>query len=63
MSPEVTVARIGPDLCVLPVTKELRSKRGMEAPEGSEGFGVCASPLLVPCRAVQGEPARDNCSC
>lgn len=57
ISPEVTVASIGPDLCVFPVTKELRRKTGMEAPGGSEGFCVCASPLLMPCRAVQGEPA------
>lgn len=40
MSPEVTVARIGPDLCVLPVTKELRSKRGMEAQKAQRGL-VC----------------------
>lgn len=31
ISPEVAVASIGPDLCVFPVTEELRSRIGMEA--------------------------------
>lgn len=56
ISPEVTAASIGPDLCVFPVTEELRSKTGMEPSEGSEGFSEGASEFLMQCR----EPVRDN---
>lgn len=60
ISPEVTVASIGPDLSVFPVIKEKRSKAGVEAPAGSEGFCVGASEFLVQSRAAQGDPVRDN---
>lgn len=56
LSPEVTAASIGPDLCVFPVTEELRSKTGMEPSEGSEGFREGASEFLMQFR----EPVRDN---